>query len=166
MNLQETLELMKGKDLVELFNEICEEGQEVKKFRNKQAGIAQLLADFDEEALMTHIASKGGITIGDEDDDAAKEKAAEPEDRRSRHSLSDDAKLSVLNTETRSRCALDILSAIDHLGEKATVGKVIEKVCGSHVAPRSLVAKNDQHKPGFVRGYVTHMIRNGFLEVE
>jgi len=159
MTLVETLNGMSGKDLVEVFNEVCEEGSEVKKFRSKDAGVKALVNGFDEESLMAHL--KARIVVEDDEDETAEE----PEDkktRRNRHTLADDAVLKVLSTDTRSRCALDIIAAIEKLGEKATVVKVIEVVCKTHVAPRSL----SEDKPGFVRGYVTDMIRRDFLEVE
>lgn len=81
----------------------------------------------------------------------------------SRKVLADSQVLRVVSTDTKARCSLDIIKAIGDLGAKATVAAVIEKTCETHVAPRSLIAKQDPLRPGFVRGYVTHLIRTGLV---
>lgn len=81
----------------------------------------------------------------------------------SRKILTDGMKLRVVSEETKARCSLDVIAAIGHLGKNATVGAVIARTCETHVAPRSLIAKQDPLRPGFVRGYVTHMIRTGLI---
>jgi len=165
MNLSETLEKMSGKELVELFNDCCEEGSEVKKFRNKEAGVAQILNDFDEDAMLEHLS--GIIVVEDDEEEASAEPEADtPKVKRDRSTLSQDGVLFVLSTETKSLCKLDILRAITKLGKEATVSAVIEEVVITHVAPRSKIARREEDKPAFVKGYVTDMLRLGELGVE
>jgi hypothetical protein len=81
----------------------------------------------------------------------------------SRKILTNGMILRVVSEETKARCSLDVIAAIGELGKQATVEKVIARTCETHVAPRSLIAKQGPLKPGFVRGYVTHMIRTGLI---
>jgi hypothetical protein len=55
MNLSETLERMSGKELVELFNDCCEEGAEVKRFRNKEAAVARILTTICTDSLAQYL---------------------------------------------------------------------------------------------------------------
>ncbi len=83
--------------------------------------------------------------------------------RAPRKSLSDSAILRVVSKDTKSQCSLDVIAAIETLGDKATVAAVIAATCETHVAPRSLIAKAEPTRPGFVRGYVTHLVRTGLV---
>ncbi len=163
MDLSQTLERMSGKELVDLFNDCCEEGAEVKRFRNKEAAVARILTDFDEDSMLEHLS---GIVVVEDDKEEEEDDEEVTETKRDRNTLSEDGNLFILSAETRSRCKQDILAAIKKLGKNATVSAVIAEVVITHVAPRSKIAKQTENKPAFVRGYVTDMLREGQLGVE
>ncbi len=84
--------------------------------------------------------------------------------------LSPGAILRVMSAETKERCTLDIIAAIQLLQEEGskeepTVKNVIALASQVHKAPRSLIAKDPKKMPGFVMGYLTNAISKGMIEV-
>lgn len=123
-----------------------------------------------EETATKHAEKKGEMDAANTEDfgviqEAIRNGAGEIEKTiKARASVTDSSILRVVSAETKSRCQLDIIAAIGTLPKgQATVAKVIEIVVTTHKAPRSLIAAQDKLKPGFVRGYVTHMVRVGSL---
>lgn len=152
MSLTDKLNEMSGKELVVLYNSICEDGDEVTKFRSKKVAVEKIASGFDEGALLIYL------------DKEAENVPSEETGKRARTTVNEGGVLITLNEETRSRCALDIIAAIEKLGDGATVEAVTEEAARTHVAPRSQTAQTPEQKKTFVRGYITHMLRKGFIE--
>lgn len=171
------LTTLSGPELVAIFNGMCKDGSEVKRFASKTVAVKRILNTFGEAMVTGWLNEQAALSLlgitsdtgGESDEQPALTKESKP--KRTRRALDDNGLVQVIDSNPRHTCMREMVAIIEGYTEEHDEHPTVAYVLGTidksgWTPPRSQrFRKGGKARTNFFRLYFCGAVREDALKV-